>query len=575
MNKDVIYIEPEDDITDIISKVRASKQKVVALVPPKKIGVLRSAVNTKLISKAAKSASKVVVIVTTDSALIKLAATAGIPIAKNLQSRPKLPSEIIEESKDENVIEEKSEEEKPKKEAPAKKGTHEINGEEIEGEKSETKKPAEKTDKKSEKGKMSKEDKKNLPPLVRYRKWIIIGVIAVILLIAFLVWAIAFAPAAKIAVQVRTTASNFSEPVTFTTDQKASNTSEGKFLLETQNYTQETAVNFEATGKRDVGEKASGVISAQIAIPVKDVDGAASAAVPKGATFTNNGLTYVVTEGATVTLAETEDYDTCENYPEGETARAGSRIIETDGCYKTAKFKAEATESGDKYNIDPQSTGWTANGVGFATGRIYNSNAFVGGTSKYITTVTEADIVSAQAALAAKVTGDGKQKLLESVKSDVMTLESTYKEENGEAVSVPAAGEEVKDGVKPKLTMKSTYTILTLDMTNLKQYIEEKEKAKLPDDQKIYETTDPFLERFSEDGNGGYTARLKSTTKVGPKVTEEEILEKARGRKVGEVQTQLKSINGVSSCKVETSFFWVNTVPDDPNKVEVNLEVEK
>ena len=36
MNKDVIYIEPEDDITDIITKIEGSKEKIVALVPPKK-----------------------------------------------------------------------------------------------------------------------------------------------------------------------------------------------------------------------------------------------------------------------------------------------------------------------------------------------------------------------------------------------------------------------------------------------------------------------------------------------------------------------------------------------------------
>ena len=34
MNKDVIYIEPEDDITDIIAKIENSKEKIVALVPP-------------------------------------------------------------------------------------------------------------------------------------------------------------------------------------------------------------------------------------------------------------------------------------------------------------------------------------------------------------------------------------------------------------------------------------------------------------------------------------------------------------------------------------------------------------
>ena len=58
-------------------------------------------------------------------------------------------------------------------------------------------------------------------------------------------------------------------------------------------------------------------------------------------------------------------------------------------------------------------------------------------------------------------------------------------------------------------------------------------------------------------------------------VTEEEILEKSKGRKIGEVQSLLKSINGVSSVKIDKSFFWVNSVPNDPNKVEIELKVEE
>ena len=70
MNKDVIYIEPEDDITDIISKLKSAEEKVVALVPPKNIGVMRSAVNTKLIAKTAKLNDKVAVIITAVQARI-------------------------------------------------------------------------------------------------------------------------------------------------------------------------------------------------------------------------------------------------------------------------------------------------------------------------------------------------------------------------------------------------------------------------------------------------------------------------------------------------------------------------
>ena len=49
MNKDVIYIDVEDDITAIVGKVKASKERIIALVPPKRVGVLRSAVNMRLI----------------------------------------------------------------------------------------------------------------------------------------------------------------------------------------------------------------------------------------------------------------------------------------------------------------------------------------------------------------------------------------------------------------------------------------------------------------------------------------------------------------------------------------------
>ena len=85
MNKDVIYIEPDDDITNIISKLESAKEKIVALVPPKKSGVLRSVVNIKLITKASSAKNKQVVFVTTDPSIVKLAATAKIPVTgKNI-----------------------------------------------------------------------------------------------------------------------------------------------------------------------------------------------------------------------------------------------------------------------------------------------------------------------------------------------------------------------------------------------------------------------------------------------------------------------------------------------------------
>ena len=91
MNKDVIYIEPEDDITDIITKIEQSTEKITVLVPPKKAGVFRSVVNIKLIAKAAANAEKTVVLVTVDPSIIKLAAASRIPVTKDLKTPPTIP----------------------------------------------------------------------------------------------------------------------------------------------------------------------------------------------------------------------------------------------------------------------------------------------------------------------------------------------------------------------------------------------------------------------------------------------------------------------------------------------------
>ena len=104
MNKDVIYIDVEDDITTIISKIKASKERIIALVPPRRIGVLQSAVNIRLLARAATSADKRIVLITNDSVLAGLAATAKIPIAKTLQSKPEIAEIPVLKVDDDNDV---------------------------------------------------------------------------------------------------------------------------------------------------------------------------------------------------------------------------------------------------------------------------------------------------------------------------------------------------------------------------------------------------------------------------------------------------------------------------------------
>lgn len=558
MNKDVVYIEPEDDITDIIARVKGAKQKLVALVPPKKIGVLRSAVNTKLIAKAAKESKKVVVIVTTDPSLIRLAATAQIPVAKTLQSRPKLPSEIIEEVREsgEQVIDESDFDDEefdpePKNTTPvvsqhskaqsanAKPVDQDITSDELE--------ESDKSNKKS------KKSKNNIPTLEKYRKWIILGSVAGVLLIVFLVWAFIFAPSVEIAVSMRTTANNFSENVSFVTNRGSENPEDGVFLLEQQKVEKTSSVEFTATGQKDIGEKASGTLNLVANITTKD-----GLTVPAGAIFTSNGNNYTTNKAIQFTVGKEDGADCLAN------------ILLGDGCEMSASVTATAASSGEKYNVPAGSTWSSSIGNVSAT----NPSAFTGGTSNTVTVVSQSDFDKAREKLSSEGREDGKAELIKLFGDDLTTIESSLEISTTDPKSTPAVDEEVKSGVTPKIEATTTYTMYAVSKTAVADFVRAKSEKTLAADQKIYAVDTPFFENFKKDNNT-YTAKLKSSTQTGPKVTEEDVLEKAKGRKIGEVQSLLKSINGVSSVNIKKSVPWINKVPDDANKITIELKVEE
>ena len=69
MRKDVIYIDVDDDITAVIGKVKAAKHSIVALVPPARVSMLQSAVNLRLLKKAAERDDKKLVLVSNNQQL--------------------------------------------------------------------------------------------------------------------------------------------------------------------------------------------------------------------------------------------------------------------------------------------------------------------------------------------------------------------------------------------------------------------------------------------------------------------------------------------------------------------------
>ena len=569
MNKDTFYIEPEDDITDIINHIKASKQKIIALVPPKKLNVLRSSINLKLIARTAKMHDKAIVVVTTDPTLMKMAALSSLPFAKNLSSRPTLPSEFNEADLEYPV--------KAKKASPSdeieinEKATPDSSVSRVRT----TNEPAASHTNNSNLVKNStmnldseevaknsdEEDSDNQPKKIltldSLKNRIIIGVVAAVLLIGSFVWAFILAPAAKISVKIKTIAENFSENVSFVTDAKQAVSKDGKFFLETASLEKNSEVEFEATGEKNVGDKATGELRLIAIFDMSTTTATASrpdvATVPQGSAFAYRNLNFLTNQE--VKISWDGSISNCD---------AGRH---NGKCQVAKTVKATAIEGGVKYNIEAVSSGWQSSVAGVEG---YANSAFKGGTDKIQKIVTASDITKAKEKL---TEADGvKEELFEKVPSDDIKIEDSYKKVTADPTSSPAVDQPTENG-KAKLTAKTTYSVNYVDKAAVEEYVKSVVSTRLGGDQKIYETGNIFIEKF-QNNNNSVTAKIKATLKTGPEVTEQSVLEKSLGKKVGEVTTLIKSINGVSDVEVNTSFPWVRQIPNDANKVSIKITVE-
>ena len=569
MNKEVIYVEPEDDITDIILKIEKSKEKIVALVPPKKAGVFRSVVNIKLIAKSGTTSGKKIVLVTTDPSILRLAGAAKIPVTKNLQTAPAIPEvdteapetvskeELVEESDGTVETEEDVEELKGgDKEKETEEESKEDEKDEDEDDEDEEEEVKPKAKEKPAKKKTSKGKGGFIGWIQEHKKLTIAGGIGIVLLILFLVWAFVIAPAVTVTVGVRTDQKPFSQNVTFVTTQTEEKAEDGVFYLEEKKVESIQEVEFEATGERNNGQKAKGEIKIYAYFPLNIK---ASTQIAEGETFTISGLTYKATKSETLSY-NGEGKAQCGN-------KDNSEGLVDYGCRINGTVSVEASEPGTKYNIAASSTGWDTNARVIA----YSDSAMAGGTDDIITVVQQADILKAKESLASSNEKENKEKLLEEARKDALVIESSFSQDTAEAISTPGEGEEVKKGEKAKLKAVTTATIYVIDKTKVEEFIGK--KTELGDNQKIYEIKDPFVDNFGK-SSSGYVGKIKATSLVGPEISVSSIVDLIKGKGIGDARHLLEDINGVTEVKITGSYPWIMSVPGDSNRITVNLDIK-
>jgi hypothetical protein len=553
VSKDVVYVDAEDDITDIIGKVKASKEKIVAIVPPKRVGALQSAVNLKLLAKSARTEEKQVVLITGNRAIEPLAAVAKIPVARTLQTKPEIPT-ISALEVDDGEIDVIEGEKVPvgvgDLDDAAKSKTADTVEDDMDGQiLSAINLDDQDDDEPDKKGRSSKKSKGKgaVPNFDKFRKKLLLIIGGVVALVALLVWMFVFAPKATITIKTKITKQDVSEAVTFTVDQTRSDAKKGVLLAKKQQLSKKSEVEFEPTGTKKVGDKATG------SVKVLNCDTSNSFSIAAGTKFVSNGLTFVSTAAASVS-GMTGSASTCRS--SGTGGGAGTVSV-------------QAAEVGEEYNLPAQ--GYTASGI---SGDIYfTGSAMAGGTSKTVKAVSQDDVNKAKEKLTSADESVVKKELSRLLGSDYIMVDTSVKSDVKDPASNPAVDQEATG--KAKLTAETVYTAYGVDRSQVKEFLIAKENDSLnnEDEQKVYSngSDEAYFTQFVE-AESSLTARLKAVAEIGPKIDEQYVRDVSKGKRYGEVQGELESISGVESVDVKFSFFWVSTVPNSDAKITVKFE---
>jgi len=551
MNKDVIYIDVEDDVTAIIGKIKSSNEKIIALVPPKHAGILQSAVNLRLLDRIATTNHKHLVLITNNQALMSLSAAAGIPVAKNLQSKPELPEiSALSIDDDDDIIDGSS---LPVGElVRTADKVVEVKEETVEDALGELDIDEKTVDIKPKtlqvpNNKSSKSGVK-VPNFNIFRKKLFLGIGAFVVFIAFLVWANIYAPAATVVVTAKTVSSPISTVATLG-GSNPTDIEKGTVQTISQQIKKDLSVKFDATGTKNVGEKATGNIT------IENCDSNTSFTIPASTIFTSgSGLKFVSDSSATIP-GFTGSASTCRSTGVG----AG-----------TATVNVTAQQSGESYNIS--STDYSISGV---SGDVYAHGAqMTGGTSKVAKVVTNLDIQKATDALKALATSDYKKELTDLFKNGEVVINQSFNIDYGTPVSTPAVDTEATG--QATLTANATFTILGMAKSDVGLYLKTSLDKQLAgtSNQKIYSDgiDNVTVTGYNKSGDKT-TINITAKGEIGPNIDPDSIKDQIKGKKSGEARSVLSNISGVSDVTVKFSYPWVTVIPKDNSKVDIQFKL--
>ncbi|MDB5164303.1 MAG: hypothetical protein JWS12_921 [Candidatus Saccharibacteria bacterium] len=546
--KDTIYIDVDDEITTIVEKVSSSDHKILALVLPKRAAMLQSIVNMKLLKRTADSEHKKVVLITSEAGLIPLAGAVGLYVAKNLQSKPLVPSGPSISDKIETIAAEEPELDASTDDAPLdpKRSVGDLAGlsaaDAADDEVIEIDDQPDEAEATIPKSKKSKTKKPKVPNFNQFRLRLILGIAAFIILVVG--WYLAFFVMPKAHIVLQTNTSNVNSSLSFTASPTATALDETKLILPAKldQLKKDNSQKATATGQKDVGTKATG--TATFATQTNCVTPVGT--VPSGTTISATNLSFVTQETASFS-------------PSGF---QGGKCVFTSGAVPVV-----AQNAGEKYNLGTQS--YTVNGYSSISG---TGSDMTGGTSKVVTVVSQQDIDSAKQKIVDQGNSGAMQDLKNTLKTEgYMSIEDSFTSSDPAVTATPKVGEQAAEVT---VTATTTYTLLGIKQADLKKIIDNDAKKQIDSSKQTILDEGLSAAVIQVQDKKGADTKLSVQTVVvaGPELNADVVRKSVAGKKKGDAKATLEARPGIKQATVTYSPFWVSKTPKKTSKISVIFE---
>jgi hypothetical protein len=551
--KATVYIDIDDEITGIIDKVKASEQKIVALVLPKRASVLQSIVNMKLLKRTADEEKKRVVLITSEAGILPLAGAVGVHVAKTLQSKPVIPAAPSTSYSSVNVTSDDVADTDvpldPTKPIGVLAG--EPDEETIEVEDEDALAGASEEAEKAVDGKKKFNKKLKVPNFDKFRLKLFLGIFALILVIAG--WYMAFYVMPRAIVTVKTDNTTVDSTIQFIASPKADTLDEENKIIPAINkeLKKNDTEKVQATGEKNNGEKATG----EVTLSLTNCS-AGEVTVPVGTGVSTNNLTFVTQEAATLTSVEIGGV--CKNSDP------------SFSNFTTKKVKVTAQNGGDQYNI---SNGRTFTVAGYSAVSGKNDNPMTGGTSKIVKVVSQQDVDNVKQKLTDRSTETAKRDLVEQLGFEKYKgIEDTFTASATAITSTPKVGEEATEVT---VTASTTFNMLGVKEDDLKKLIQKDVDGKIDKSKQVVlnEGLSDAKYRVSEKKpNGDTVMSIAVVVEAGPQLDAESIKREVAGKKKGQAQELVQTRPGIKEVNISYSPFWIYSTPKQTSKIKVVFE---